>query len=68
MMSTMDINEIIGVEDGVAFKVYKGNDYLGMCQLDNGMMYSIYGFPLAQAMIEIKLNRADFNFVICPEE
>lgn len=68
MMSTMDINEIIGVEDGVPFKVYKGNDYLGMCQIDNGMMYSIYGFPLAQAMIEIKLKRADFNFVICPEE
>ena len=66
-MSRIDINDIIGVDDGVLFKVFKGNDYLGMCQLKDGMMYSIYGFPLAQATVEIRLNRADFNIVICPE-
>ena len=66
-MSRIDINDIIGVDYGVLFKVFKGNDYLGMCKLKDGMMYSIYGFPLAHATVEIRLNREDFNIVICPE-
>ena len=67
MNHSNDINEIVGVDDGVPFKVYQGNEYLGMCELKDGMMYSIFGFPLASATIEIKVNRADYTFVICPE-
>ena len=67
MSRSNDINEIVGVEDGVAFKVFKNNEYLGMCELKDGMMYSIYGFPLATPTIDIKLNRTDYSFVICPD-
>ena len=66
-MSRIDINEIIGVDDNVRFKVFQNNEYLGEAYLKNGHLYSVYGFSLDTVQIEIILNRAEYDFVICSE-
>lgn len=67
-MSRIDINEIIGVDDRVNFKVFKNGEYLGMAYINNGILYSVAGFSLETVQIEIVLNRADYSFIICPDE
>lgn len=67
-MSRIDINEIIGVDDGVRFKVFQNGEYLGMAYLKDGHLYSVGGFGIESVQIEIILKRAEFDFIICSNE
>ena len=67
-MSRIDINEIIGVDDGVRFRVIQNGELLGTCYLQKGHLYSVFGFSLDTVQIEIILNRAEYEFIPCSDE
>lgn len=64
-MNSIHINDIVGVNDGVRFKVFQNGEYLGVAYIKKGRLYSQYGFTLDSVQIEIIMNRAEYDFEIC---